>query len=233
VLVVAVVVAIGVGTLLATGSGDETPHAVTLTGEDQNASAELIRAAEAINFKPPTVPGVGQIEDKPASSAPGSTNTALLAPGAQAPDFTLKTPTGKTVSSSDLRGKAALIEFFASWCPHCAAEAPHLAALAKSMPADKYAFVAVNADNESAPSVFAYHVYYNLPFPALLDPTPGTDPVDFPTHGPLGPTAQAYKVAYYPTFYILDPKGRVSWSGDGEQPDALLKRELERAAESG
>jgi len=233
VLGVAVLVAIVVGVLLATGSGDETPRAVTLTGADQNASPELIKAAEAVGFTPPSLAGTGSVEDKPASEAPGSTNMSLLAPGTQAPDFTLKTPTGETVALSDLRGKAVLLEFFASWCPHCAAEARHLAALARSLPADKHAFVAVNADNESAPSVFAYHVYYKLPFPAVVDPTPGAAAVEFPTHGPLGPTAQAYKVAYYPTFYILDTKGRVSWSGDGEQPDALLKREMQRAAEAG
>ena len=32
----------------------------------------------------------------------------------------------------------------------------------------------------------------------------------------------AYRVASYPTFYVLDALGRVYWSSDGEQPDALL-----------
>jgi peroxiredoxin len=230
---IAVVVAIVVGIVLAAGSGDETPRAVTLTGADEDASPELIQAAQKVNFQPPKLAGTGTIEDDPASASPGATNTALLPVGSEVSDFTLKSPTGKSYSLSDFRGKAVLLEFYAAWCPHCAAEAPHLAALAKSLPASRYAFLAVNADNESAASVFAYHVYFGLPFPALLDPVPGEDPVDFPTHGSLGPVSRSFKVAYFPTFYVIDTKGRISWSGDGEQPDALLKRELERAAETG
>jgi hypothetical protein len=40
----------------------------------------------------------------------------------------------------------------------------------------------------------------------------------------------AYHVRSFPTFYVIDPKGRVSWASDGEQPDALLRQELAKAA---
>jgi peroxiredoxin len=226
----ALVVAIVVGVLLASGSGDETPRAVTLSGEDADAPAELIQAAQAIGFDPPSLAGSGSIEDEPASAANGPTNTKLLPVGSPAPDFTLSTPVGRKVDLSDYRGKVVLLEFYAAWCPHCAAEAPHLAALAKSMGDDDYAFLAVNADNESAASVLAYHVYFELPFPALLDPIPGSDPVDFPAHGSLGPVSRAYQVAYFPTFYVIDRDGRIAWGSDGEQPDALIRQQLQRAA---
>ena len=76
-----------------------------------------------------------QVEDQPASAASPPSNPNLLKAGTKAPAFTLKTPTGETVSLSDYRGKATLLEFFATWCPHCNAESPHIRTLSKSMPA--------------------------------------------------------------------------------------------------
>ncbi|MGG7381741.1 peroxiredoxin family protein, partial [Escherichia coli] len=66
----------------------------------------------------PDADGAGRIEDEPASAAKIFTED-LLPIGAQAPDFTLRTPTGTPVSLRALRGKAVLLEFFATWCPHC------------------------------------------------------------------------------------------------------------------
>ena len=86
------------------------------------------------------------------------------------------------------------------------------------MPESKYAFVSINGNNENAATVFAYHVYFGLPFPALLDPAPGQEPVTFPEHGAPGPVSRAYRIGFYPTFYVIDPKGRITWRSDGEQP---------------
>ena len=217
------------GGVLAVRSGDG-PRAVTLPAADRNASPELLRDALAVDFRPPRAAGVGEVEDDPAGAARPPSSRDLLAVGRQAPPFRLRTPTGDAVSLADLRGKAVLLEFFATWCPHCAAEAPHLRKLAESLPPSKYAFVSVNGSNERAATVFAYHVYFGLPFPALLDPDPKEEPPPFPEHGSRGPVSRAYGVGYFPTFYVIDPQGRITWRSDGEQPDARLKAELERAA---
>jgi peroxiredoxin len=227
---IALVIAIVVGVLLATGRSGSPPKAVTIPEADRDAPASLVQAAERVGYRPPSLSGVGSIESAPAEAAGTPANDKLLPIGSVAPPWTLKTPAGKTYSLKDFRGKALLIEFFATWCPHCAAEASHLADISRNMPADKVAVVGINADNESAATVFAYHVYFGLPFPALLDPSPNTTQVDYPQHGPPGPTSVAYQAAYYPTFYIVDPQGRIAWRSDGEQPDALLVQELEKAA---
>jgi hypothetical protein len=39
-----------------------------------------------------------------------------------------------------------------------------------------------------------------------------------------------YRVQAFPTFYVVDPRGGISWRSDGEQPNALLERELRKAA---
>jgi len=200
---------------------------VTIPAADRNASPALLRAAEAVNFRPPHLAGTGKIESQPASAAKLITS-GLLPLGAGAPDFTLRTPTGSRVELRSLRGKAVLLEFFATWCPHCNAEAPHLQDLYARLPHRKVAFVSIDGNSDDAASVFAYHVWYGLPFPAVLDQ--GSHTVTFPEHGPLGPVTQAYGVSEWPTFYVLDPSGRVTWRSGGEQPDALLEAELLRAA---
>jgi thiol-disulfide isomerase/thioredoxin len=213
-----------------TSSNPPPPRVVTLSAADRSAPRSLIAAALGVGFTPSTGPGIGTIEDAPAAAATAASNGQLLPVGSLAPAFTLKTPAGQTVRLGDFRGKAVLLELFATWCPHCDAEAPHLRKLAETLPKSKVAFVAVDGNGEDAPTVFAYHVHYGLPFPALLDPVPGATPARFPNHGTSGPVSRAYRLAYFPTFYVIDPKGRIAWRSDGEQPDALLRQELLRAA---
>jgi len=44
--------------------------------------------------------------------------------GEQAPNFTLATPDGQTVSLSDYSGQVVLVNFWATWCPSCVTEMP-------------------------------------------------------------------------------------------------------------
>ena len=67
-----------------------------------------------------------------------------------------------------------------------------------------------------------------MTYPALLDPSSKAG--SFTSPGAAGPVTTAYRVQYFPTFYIVDAAGKIAWRGDGEQPTALLKQELLKAA---
>jgi cytochrome oxidase Cu insertion factor (SCO1/SenC/PrrC family) len=113
--------------LLSTKSSPKTPPpAASVSASDASASPALISAAQAVGFHPTTEAGVGEVEGKPADAVSTAADTNLLPVGATAPAFTLETPQGAKVSLASYRGHAVLLEFFASWCPHCNAESPHL-----------------------------------------------------------------------------------------------------------
>jgi peroxiredoxin len=223
------IVAVVVVVLVVTSGGSKTPPPAAATGADKSAPAALVAAANKVGFHPNTEAGVGTIEDKPVSAAGPPSNPNLISVGAKAPDFTLKTPQGQSYSLSQYRGKqTVLIEFFATWCPHCDAEAPHLHDLYASLPKGKFQFLGVNADGEDAASVYAYHRYFGLQFPALLDPS--SQPGSFKQPGAAGPVTTQYQVQSFPTFYVVDKHGVIQWRSDGEQPDALLRQQLLAAA---
>jgi peroxiredoxin len=226
----ALIVVVVVGVVAAVSSSPPPERAVTISQEDRNAPVELRRAARAVGFEPLEQSGVGSIENQPAEAARPTLGKDLLEVGTKAPPFTLRTPAGRKVSLADYRGKAVLLEFFATWCPHCAAEAPHLRTLSRELPESKYAVVSVDGSNADPASVYAYHVYFGLPYPALVDPAPGEPAVTFPEHGTRGKVSKAYGVGYFPTFYVIDPQGRITWRADGEQPDELLKQQLRLAS---
>jgi thiol-disulfide isomerase/thioredoxin len=74
---------------------------------------------------------------------------APAASGASAPKllkFTAKTLADKDFSGESLAGKAAVLWFWAPWCPRCMGEAPHLGALARDN-AGKVTFVGVGAQD--------------------------------------------------------------------------------------
>lgn len=46
--------------------------------------------------------------------------------GDYVPEFSINNENGKTTSSKELKGKTTVIVFFATWCPPCRKELPHI-----------------------------------------------------------------------------------------------------------
>jgi len=73
-----------------------------------------------------------------------------LAVGLQAPDFTLETPEGKSVSLSSLKGKVVLIDFWASWCSPCRQLNPEMVKLYKKFKDKNFTILGVSLDRDKA-----------------------------------------------------------------------------------
>jgi cytochrome c biogenesis protein CcmG/thiol:disulfide interchange protein DsbE len=80
-----------------------------------------------------------------------------------APDFTLTSFDGETITLSELRGKVAVINFWASWCPPCRDEAPYLEATWRKYKDQDVVFIGVDyADTES--KALAYIDEFNITY---------------------------------------------------------------------
>jgi peroxiredoxin len=64
-----------------------------------------------------------------------------------APDFELKTLDGKSVKLSSLRGKAVLLNFWATWCGPCKIETPWIVDFSKQYQAQGLEVVGVSMDD--------------------------------------------------------------------------------------
>jgi peroxiredoxin len=89
--------------------------------------------------------------------------------GFSAPDFTLETLQGETISLSDLRGQAVLVNFWATWCPPCRAEMPAIQQVYEKYRDQGFTVLAVDLQ-ESPAQVNNFAEELGLTFPILIDP---------------------------------------------------------------
>ncbi len=87
--------------------------------------------------------------------------------GSSAPDFSLKNIEGQNVSLTDFKGKALILNFFASWCPPCRAEIPDFIELQKTYGDKGFTFVGVALVSAQEAKDFAAKMGIN--YPILVD----------------------------------------------------------------
>ncbi|VEF46531.1 alkyl hydroperoxide reductase/ Thiol specific antioxidant/ Mal allergen [Bacillus freudenreichii] len=118
--------------------------------------------------------------------------------GKLAPDFELATLSGETVKLSDYRGKKVILNFWATWCPPCRAEMPHMQSFYEQNKDKGIEIVAVNLtsmDNGKM-QIDKFKKEYGLTFDILLD-----------EDGDIGMQYQAFTI---PTSYIIDSNGKIA-----------------------
>jgi thiol-disulfide isomerase/thioredoxin len=90
--------------------------------------------------------------------------------GFLAPDFSLSTNEGETITLSDLRGKPVLINLWTSWCPPCKAEMPALEHVYQDYKDDGLEILAVNSTSQdNAADAIGFVQDLGLTFTILFD----------------------------------------------------------------
>ena len=110
----------------------------------------------------------GGIVELPAAQNPTGEAPAARE-GRAAPNFRLQTVDGTSLALTDLRGKAVILNFWASWCPPCRGETPDLQRLAEATgAAGRLAVVGVN-QQESLSTAKSFLTEYSVTYPVVLD----------------------------------------------------------------
>jgi peroxiredoxin len=132
---------------------------------------------------------------------------ADLKAGMKAPTFSLPTLDGKTFSLNQ-PGKVIFLDIWATWCPPCRAEIPHVVKLAKKYAGKDVVFVGVSVDQRKA-DVTKFAKAQNINYTIALDP--GAQSV-----------GSRYQLRGIPATYIIDKSGVIRYvhSGFGGQADA-------------
>lgn len=118
--------------------------------------------------------------------------------GSVAPDFTLgllgeEGETGR-VQLSDYRGYPVVLDFWASWCAPCRAQAPILDRVSKQMESAGVRMIGVNTgDQPEAARAFVQSAA--LSYPSVVDST--------------GEVARAFGAHQLPTLVLIDGKGNI------------------------
>ena len=90
------------------------------------------------------------------------------ATGHMAPEFTLKDINGKTVKLSDYKGKAVVLNFWATWCPPCKTEIPWFEDLADKYRDQGLEVIGVAMDDASDKDIASFAQDMKMNYPVLL-----------------------------------------------------------------
>lgn len=124
----------------------------------------------------------------------GTLEQKVISAGDIAPEFTVTTDAGKTITRSNFGGKVLVLNFWASWCAPCVEEIPSLVEFQKQLAPEGVVVVGVSIDaNEKLYKQFLDRFKVN--FPTSRDPESNV--------------SASYGTFQIPETYIIDSTGKV------------------------
>lgn len=151
------------------------------------------RSAPERTAAPPTSQ---PLQAQPLPTPPGQIITRGLVQGARAPEFSAPRFGGGTLSLADLRGKGVVMNFFASWCAPCRAEARDLDATFRKYRERGIVFLGVNIEQDTWDDARAFLQEFDISYPAVRD-----------EHAEI---ARSYQLFALPTTYFIAKNGMIS-----------------------
>lgn len=135
--------------------------------------------------------------------------------GFLAPDFSLQTIDGETVTLSGLHGQAVLVNLWATWCPPCRAEMPAIQKLYDEYKDQGLVILAVNMTYQDNPAaILPFTQEHELSFPILLEET--------------GNVASKYELRSLPSSFFIGRNGFINEVViGGPMSEALLRTRIE------
>lgn len=128
---------------------------------------------------------------------------AMPAVGGVAPDFTLKSNSGKNLKLSEFRGQVVMINFWATWCGPCRQEMPLLNRIQEQYRKAGFILLGVNIDDRpEAAQAMAKNLGVN--FPILFDTEKRV--------------SRFYDVNAMPSTLLVDRDGKVRYVHLGYRP---------------
>ncbi|MEZ0480002.1 peroxiredoxin family protein [Planococcus sp. SSTMD024] len=165
----------------------------------------------AINFFEEDAAPIDTSESTSSTTAQETSLAEGLSQGQTAPDFTLTDQNGEMVKLSDYRGKKVILNFWATWCPPCRAEMPHMQEFHENNTGGDVEILAVNltAQDNGDEAIRSFIDEFGLTFSMPMDET--------------GSTAQTYQIRTVPTTYILNTKGEIAQKIVGPMDEQIMK----------
>lgn len=133
-------------------------------------------------------------------------------------DIRLVGTDGRIYTLGNFTGKVTLVEFMATWCPHCQRMVPVLKELYAKFNGSVN-FVLVGPDPaDNLQTLTNYKIENNITFPILWDRN--------------GVLASKINLRGYPTFLLLGKNGETLWRAEGEQDINTLTNVLTKYAQT-